>query len=311
MKKTIFLLLSAVLLLAASVRAEPLNPQLIPADAKWLVHVDFNKFAQSEIWALINQEISEKDRKKIDAVATLLGSDPTKDLFGVTLFGPDANEKNAVAIINGRFNREKLLSLLVLNDAYDESKYHGQTLYHWVDEKDNKAKVGFFATETLIVISQTETPVQAMVDLLAGPADSQSSEPTPLTSSLAKAPKDAIVVLAANGLSKFRRNDEQNVFLQNSKTIMLFAGETEGELFLTASLTTDSPETALQIEQAVNGMKAFIALENSENPKIISLLQAVTIKQNENLLFLTTKYPSAELFEILKEKYHAINKPIG
>jgi len=222
MKKTILLLLCAVLILASPLWAEPLNPRQVPADAKWLVHVDFNKFAQSEIWALINQEISEKDQKKIDAIATLFGSDPTRDLFGVTLFGPDANEKNAVAIINGRFNQKKLLALLALNEAYAETEYNGQILYHWVDEKDNKAKVGFFATESLIVISQSESPVQAMVDLLAGPADPQ---PAPLAASLAKAPKDAIVVMAANGLNQFRRSEKQNVFLQNSKTIMLFAGE--------------------------------------------------------------------------------------
>ena len=308
MKKTILLLLCAVLLLAGSVRAEPLNPRQVPADAKWLVHVDFNMFAKSKMWNLMSQEITDKNQKKIDAITTLFGSDPTKDLFGVTLFGPDANQENAVAIIHGRFNQKKLLSLLVLNEAYAETEYKDQILYHWVDERDNKAKVGFCATESLIVISQSETPVQAMVDLLTGQPDSQASEPAPLASSLAKAPKDAIVVMAANGLVDLHLDDKQNAILKNSRMIAVLAGESNGDMYLQINLATDTIEAALQIEQLLIGMQAFATLKNAENPNIVSLLQAITIKRNENQLSLTAKYPSAKLFDIFKEKIMPKNK---
>jgi len=308
MKKTVLMLLSAVLILSSPGWAKPLNPRQVPAEAKWLVHVDFNMFAESETWDLISQEISDKNQKKIDAITTLFGSDPTKDLFGVTLFGSDANEENAVAIINGRFNRKKLLALLALNEAYAETEYNGQILYHWVDERDNKAKVGIFATESLIVISQSEPPVQSMVDLLAGKADSLANQPTAPFSALTKTPQGAIMVMAAGGLTQLRRDDKQNVFLQNSKTIVVFAGEKQGEMFLNANLTTDTPEAAMQIEQALIGMKAFVAMNHAEQPEMISLLQAIILKRNENQLSLTAKYPAAKLLDIFKEKFQPKNK---
>ena len=153
MKKMTVMLLISVLILSSSGWAAPLNRTHVPAGAKWLVHADFDAFDGTEMWRLISQTISEKDQKKIDAIATLFGSDPTRDIYGATLYGTDAKEENAVVMIYGRFDKEKLLGLLVLNETYDESEYNGQKLYHWVDEKDNKQKVGMFATDRLIVRS--------------------------------------------------------------------------------------------------------------------------------------------------------------
>ena len=96
--------------------------------------------------------------------------------------------------------------------------------------------------------------------------------------------------------------------MQNSKTITVIAGEKQGNMFLTASLTTDSPEAAIQIEQSLIGMQAFATMKNAENPKIVALLQAITLQRNENQLSLTVKYPSAKLLDVLKENFQPENK---
>jgi hypothetical protein len=302
MKKMTVMLFSAVLILSSSGWAAPLNRTQVPAEAKWLIHVDFDAFGGSEMWGLVRQGMSETDQKKIESFTTLLGSDPTKDLYGATLYGTDAKEENAVILIYGRFNQEKLLALLALNEAYDESEYNGQKLYHWVDEKDNKQKVGMFATDSLIVISQSEQAVQATVDLLAGQGSSLASQEDAPLAPLLEAPEDAFLVMAADGLAELHENKSHAEILQNSKTIVVVVGEDNGKMYLDVDLTAETNETAMQMEQVLYGIKAFVALKHAKQPEIMSLLQAATLERNDNHLFLTVQYPSAKVFEMIQNK---------
>ncbi len=302
MKKMTLMLISTVLILSSSVWASPLNRTHVPAEAKWLVHVDFDTFATSEIWRLVSQEISEKNQKKIDAITNLFGIDPTKDIFGATLYGMDSKEENAVVMIYGRFDKEKLLSLLALNEAYAESEYNGQKLYHWLDEKDNKEKVGIFATDALIVISQSEQAVQAAVDLQAGKTSSLASQRNAPLARLVEAPENAFMVIAADGLAELHKNNHHAAILQNSKMLATVVGEDNGDMYLHVDLTAETNEAAMQIEQVLGGIKAFIALKHAEQPDITSLLLATTLERSENQLFLSVRYPSAKLFEIIKNK---------
>ena len=302
MKKMTLMLISAVLIFSSSVWGSPLNRAHVPAEAKWLLHVDFDAFGDSEMWGLISQEISEKDQKKIDAVANLFGTDPTKDIYGATIYGEDSQEENAVVMIYGRFDKAKLLSLLVLNEAYDESEYNGQKLYHWLDEKDNKHKVGTFAKDDLVVISQSEETVWTTVDLLAGESNSLADQEDAPLAKLVEAPENSFVVMAADGLAELNKNKDHIEILQNSQMMAAIVGEDNGDMYLHVDLTAETNEAAMQIEQVLGGIKAFIALKNTNEPDIMSLLQATTLERNENQLVLSVRYPSAKLFEIIKDK---------
>jgi len=302
MKKMFLLPLSAILMLSSLAWAAPLNQTHVPAEAKWLIHVDVDAIVGTEMWRLVTQDISEKVRKKIDAITNLLGSDPTRDIYGATLYGIDSNEENAVVMIYGRFNKEKLLSLLVLNEAYAESDYNGQKLYHWLDEKDNKNKVGMFAADDLIVISQSEQAVAALVDLRAGQGSSLASQEDAALSTLVEAPEDALMVMAADGLAELQNDDDHIAILKNSKMMAAVVSENDGNMNLYVDLTAETIDAAIQIEQVLGGIKAFIALKHAKQPEIISLLQAVTLERNENQLLLTVQYPSEKLFEIINNR---------
>ncbi|MHC4151116.1 MAG: hypothetical protein ACYSSP_03355 [Planctomycetota bacterium] len=166
MKNITLMMLCAVFMLSGSSLAAPLNHMHIPAEAKWLIHADFEAFKNTQMWQLMSQNISAEDQEKIDAITYIFGSDPTKDIYGITLYGENSEEENAVVMnseeenavvmIYGRFDKEKLLGLLAQNEAYVESEYNGRKLYHWFDDDDNKMKVGMFAADDLIVTSQSQ-----------------------------------------------------------------------------------------------------------------------------------------------------------
>ncbi|MHC4466696.1 MAG: hypothetical protein ACYSYW_09100 [Planctomycetota bacterium] len=271
MKNITLMMLCAVFMLSGSSLAAPLNHMHIPAEAKWLIHADFEAF---------------KNQEKIDAITYIFGSDPTKDIYGITLYGENSEEENAVVMIYGRFDKEKLLGLLAQNEAYVESEYNGRKLYHWFDDDDNKMKVGMFAADDLIVTSQSQHAVQAAADMLAGKTDSLAgSEDAQLAILLEVSEDDAFVVMV--GIEELPTNDfledPEVEILENSGMFTVSARENNGDIYLDIGLTT---ETVLQ-------------LKHSQETEFMSLLQAVAFQRNEKKLFLNFKYPSAKLVEIM------------
>lgn len=301
MKKFLLpLVAAAAVLLPATGFSAPLNKTQVSATAKWVFHVDFEAFHASQIGQLVKQEVKAQHQAKLDAMKQLLGSDLTADINGLTVFGPDANEANATALIYGTFNREKLLGLLVLNSAYAESTYGDQKLYHWQDDHHGKNQVGAFAANNLIIISQTEGSVKAALDVLAGQGVSlAANKGTPLYS-LTEGTQGAFVVAAANGLSELTQDKNHAAILQNSKMIATFADETEGNLRLFVQLEANNAEAAQQVEQVARGMLAFASLQQQKHPELTPLIGACNLARTESQIKFEFRYPSEKLFELIK-----------
>jgi hypothetical protein len=301
MKNRTLIILCLVFTLSGSSLAAPLNKMNIPAQTKWLIHADFQAFTDSQMWQLMSKNISVEEQEKIDAITYIFGSDPTKDIYGITLYGENSEEENAVVLIYGLFDKEKLLGLLAQNEAYAESEYNDHKLYHWFDEDDNKMKVGMFATDSLIVMSQSHKAVQDAADMLAGKTDSLADSEDAQLAKLIKVPEDAFMVMVGIGempTDDFLEDPEVEI-LENSEMFTVSARENNGDIYLDIGLTTETVDVAIKVEKVLEGIKAFLQLKHSQETEFMSLLQAVAFQRNEKKLFLNFKYPSAKLVEIL------------
>jgi predicted transposase YdaD len=308
MKKVLIALLLAI---SAISPATPINRLHIPADSQWLLHVDFDAFRDSEMGSLFEQEIKASYQKKIDGVTTLFGTDLMQDLHGFSLYGPDADEKNAAALIYAKYDKQKLLALLGMNEKYAESNYQEQTLYYWLDEKHNRDQVGAFATADLIVISQSKDTVTAMLDLLKEPSKSIANAQDNALTGLSEAPEGTIMITAADGLSELIENNHHTAILKNSKWMAVIIGENDGIMKLNIDLIAETTETTTNIEQVIRGMQAFMTLNQNQQPEITQLIQATTLQRNENQLALTFQYPSVKLFEMMMAHRQTKNQLSG
>ena len=299
MKKVIVILFLTV---AASSFALPINRAHIPATASWLVHIDFDAVRDSEMGALIAQEITRQHQKQIEGLTTLLGTDLMEDLHGATLYGPNASEEEAVLLAYAKYDKEKLLALLGMSQGYAEDNHKGTTLYHWVDEKRQRDQVGAFAADGMIVISQTQDAVTTVLDLLAGEQGrSLASDADNPLAGLCQLPDSVMVIAVADGLMELTQQNEHAAILQNSKMAAAIMSEKDGTMKLNVDLVAESAEAATKIEQVVLGMQAFLNLTQKQNPEVAPLLGATTLQRVENQLKLTFQYPSARLFEIIKK----------
>lgn len=278
----------------------PLNKTHVRADAKWMFHADFDALRSSEIGKLILNDMQTKYQEKITAIEQLWGSDPTQDLHAVTLYGAQVGEENASALFYGNYNKEKLQALLILNKAYSKSEYEGKTLHHWVDGKNKNEQYGTFAADDLIIIGQTQASVTAALDVLSGKVGSLAQDKSSVIGSLCEGKSGSIAIAAADGLSELAKNDERAAILINSRLLAIVAAEEAGNMKLDMHLETDTEEAAMQIEQMARGMLALGMLQNQQYPQLGQLLQSVELTRTANTLDCKFKYPSAELFTIIK-----------
>lgn len=280
--------------------AAPLNKNHILADSKWICHVDLEAFRATQLGKLVQDDIRQNWQTKIDSLNELFGSDITRDVHSVTLFGSKPGEEDAVVMIYGKFNQNKLTALLALNSSYQKSQYNGAALHHWTDDRDHKNRVGAFAQDNLIVISQTESKVTSVLDILSGKASSLAAQQANPLVPLTEVPQNTFVLAAAVGLDELTQDDKNAAILQNSRLMAFIGTEEQGNVITRLRLETQDAQAAEQIETALRGILAFITLSQKENPDIAALIGACTISRQQSILNVQFQYPSQALMDIIK-----------
>ncbi|AQQ70609.1 hypothetical protein SMSP2_00963 [Limihaloglobus sulfuriphilus] len=306
MKPALFIvcsLLTCVLCISA-----PLEKNHVPADSRWVVHADLERLRGSEIWSLAINEFSEKHQKKIDAITKAIGSDPTTDFTGITVYGLDEEQENAVALIYARYNKEKLISILEENEKYNQGAYRDYTLYHWLDDKTDHIKTGIFALDDLIVISDSQKQVEDFIDLLHNEKDSLETISAAPLAILASKTENPILLVAAVELSTISRGKTNRAIAQNSKQMLMTLNETDQNVYLDIALEANSLPAAEQIKEVVSGIKSFINLRHSQNPDVISLLEKTQVQLVGELVTIRFDYPSADIFDMMMNNCKFMNK---
>ncbi len=301
MKKLLLTLMIVAALGANVCTAAPLNQKHIPTDAQWGFHLNMEAFWGSEMGKLIRKDVEAKYSEKIAALEQLLGSDISTDLKGITLYGTSADHESASVLVYGNYNKEKLTSLLVLNEAYRKSEYEGKTIHHWLDDKSQEPQCGAFAADDLIVISPDEDSLKAALDTLAGYRQTLADEYDLPLKGLTKIDDNVIAVVAAVSLPNLLQGNQEAAILNNCKMMAMVIAEDDGDMKLQLDLTAQTAEAAIQIEQALLGLKAFILLNQNSCPELPKVIQDAILTRDENQLSLEIGYPSAKLFDLLKK----------
>jgi hypothetical protein len=308
MKQWIFVF--CLLGITAGSLAAPLNKSWLPADTKWVLHLDFDALRKSQLGSMILTELDTKYSSKIKALQELLGSNLLTDISHFTLYGPDSQEQNAVLFAQGRFNPQKLTALLALNPQFQKTAYGPYTLYGWFAEQHGKNQVGTFARDNLIAISQNQESLKRALDVLDGKLPSLSDAPWLLEkTSLFPEP---ILFAAADSVRELTANQPQAALLASAQSLAFFMGEKDSLFQITLLLQMPDPQTALHVEQAFLGMKAIVTLGQGSpsssippaaNPSsaFLSFLNHCQVNTSQNTVRIHFEMPPKSLFELFQQ----------
>jgi hypothetical protein len=136
---------------------------------------------------------------------------------------------------------------------------------------------------------------------------------TDMMAAIKNMPQNAFLAAVSENISGLARKSHTSMIL--SKTAMAFfvAGENNEILRLNLKLIADTPETARNIQQIVNGFIALARLKHTEEnrelkmPKKkkhkegvleLKMLENLKVRQDRNVLIFELEYPSRHLIEM-------------
>lgn len=296
MKKVIIILaaVTLALLFCLSAGASSLQVSVVPSDAVWMLHLDIEKYASSQLYKLLSdKEGTVGFNQKAVAFFVKFQIAPFEDLKGITIYGRGKGDEDAVVAISGNFDKPHLLDLVKAKTTAKEFPYGKYTVYNW-DNSD----FGVFATDSLILLAEQEGSLKTALDALDGKIGNISS--SPLMAQIKKESAEAMVVGAAADISTLAGEHEKSAILGKIRTASCSIAE-KGEVFnLKIDIGAESAQIAKEMEQAIRGLIAFGNLQLAETTEVRTLLQDINIALDGEKIRIALSYPIGKLSEMLK-----------
>ncbi len=283
--------------------AEPsvLQLSIVPADARWVMHLDMEKLTSSALFKmLMDVKGGPNIQQKAEQFSGMFKMDPYKDLKAVTVFGRGQAGDEPVVAVSGNFDKAHLLGLLKVESSTKETTYGKYTLYNWEGEH-----FGVFVNDNLALITEKEADIKSALDALDGKAKNASA--SPLMSLLKKESADAMIefALADIGSLTGRVKDAGAAqalpaMLTQMQSITGVVSETGDKLNMKLEIGAESDQVANNIEQTIRGLIALMNLQFKEDAQLIT--QGLKVKTDGRRVRIDASYLVPELAKIIQDR---------
>jgi hypothetical protein len=296
------LLMMAVALAAVGARAAELKVAEVPAQAKWVAHLDAEKLRASQVGQKLLAEIQNdaKATAQLDAIRNAVGVDLRKDISDLTLGGGDEKKTNGVMIVRGPFNTDKLLAALRANPQHEEMA-EGDASYHkWFDKgHDNFAG---FLSGGRCVFSENREAAKTTADVIRTGQGGITAEST-----LGKLAKDAagcLIFAAVDGGEGLPGDNKQPqaAILRKVTAAALRVTEKDGRVQGELAVTVATAEDAARIAEITRGLIALGQLAEDIPPPVARLAQTAQVKQDGQKIKVLVSCPPEDVLQFLKNK---------
>jgi len=305
------MLLVAVALAAVGARAGELKIAEVPAQAKWVAHLDAEKLRASQIGQKLLAEIQAdvKITAQLDAVRNAVGVDLRKDINDLTLGGGDDKKNHGVMIVRGPFSTEKLLAALRANPQHEEMA-EGDASYHkWFDKGHDN--YGAFLPGGRCVFSENREAAKTTADVIR--TGQGGMIPDSVLGTLAKDAAGCIVFAALDGGEGLPGDKQPQAAVLRKVTaaelrVSENAGRVQGELVAKVATAED----AVRIAEIARGLIALGQLNEDIPPALARLAQTAQVKQDGKQVKVVVSCPPEDVLQFLKNKRgQAKDQPSG
>ncbi len=289
--------IAAVMIVLALFLAVPAWPGTIPASlvpegARWIAHLDMEKFVATSLYGYL-----EKDGKfqiKSRDLDHWLKMDLAKDIKGVTVFGLGQEDDQIVFAVSGKFDKAGILALVALDKEHQETPYGSYTLY-----STGSDEYGAFVNDDLLVFSEGRAAIERALDTAAGKTKSFTG--SAISAALKDVPSTAFLSGVLPDLSGLGKEIGQSKMLEKATGLFFLAQEKQDILQVRLQVTADSPESAKNMADVVNGLLALGKLggDDADMARIAALLEGLQINLDGKTLKLDFARPSKEIADLI------------
>jgi len=280
---------------------------LIPADAKGVFFVNFNKAMTTEI--VSNAIKEDKNYQKYQEFVEMTGIDPQKDVYFVAVSVTEAMEKEktkGAAIINLKYDKETLLSLIKAKAAEEgqelqEEEYSGVLIYAWKEENGDKPYFSFIDDSN--IIAGDDTGVKSIIDVLQKKKENVFKNEA-LSALIEKANKDAMlwgaILIPPEAMSKAASQNPMLSSLEGINAVSMYFDYKNKNIIAEIKVISSDEAKNQQVADLLNGLKAMGGMAATEKPEIGELINKIEITSTEDHVKIYASIPE-DLINKLKE----------
>jgi hypothetical protein len=296
--------LTLVVALGASGRADPLDNRQIPADAKWLFHVDVSAINAGTVSRRISDLWLERPPTSLQLrqLRRTTGVDPSKDLKGITIYGRSYKANGAVVILRSKVVQDRPHRYLRRRPDYQESQHGRHELMAWTEKKrrvDEHPMTACFFRPTLWVFARDIDDLKLALDVLDGNSPSLSQDNSLHAPA---APEGTVIQMRGTGLREAQLPFESPL-VRKSTYLIALGGETSTEAFAEARMATESEEVAGQLRAVADGLLAMARLRFDKDPDALRMLDAVKVSAEEKIVSVECRWTAQELANLVEKTW--------
>jgi hypothetical protein len=290
-------------LLSGIAAAGPFRPDLVPADAQWVAHLDLEEMLASRLGQSLLERIEvEGDIEEARTFCESLGFDPLEDLHGVTAFGRiPTDEPHGVVLIQGRLDAKRILGMLEEHGRPEHLEYRDIPFYKWT-EPDDEIFFCPYDGDLLLFGNDQESMLDAL-EVLSGHGESLARRDSfPL--------RDGTFFTArVTGLARIPGCPPQAQVLRKAEKVAVTVGESAGLDFAEVTVTTSDLETAQQVHDVARGILALGTMVSEEEPELAMLVRAIEVSLQGRNVTLSKSIPVDEILKFLDREMGPSTKP--
>jgi hypothetical protein len=295
--KNNWMVLGLMLGLVPFLRAEPLDLKQVPADAKWLAHIDFDALrASTVVQKAINKhkEMHKEAEQHLALAQTMLGMDLQKDLHGATFYGKQIGKHTGVMILNANMDQKRLLALAAMVPNRKVTKYGDLDLHAWTHKVHNREHTvaGTFFKPTLLVLASSVDELKAAVDVLGGKSTTVAGE-GPLAG---RFPPGTCVLFRVAGVAEANLPCKSPLVKQ-LESYRFVLGENDGQSFYRARAVMTSAETVGLLKTVIEGGRALALLHNRGKEQGKKLIDSLQVRAEDRTLTVLWSASASDVWE--------------
>ena len=298
--KTLLLALLALAAGLSPVSARPLTAAKIPADAKWVMHLDMERFAPSQTCRFLTEGpgASASVKASLAHYRTLLGLDPLKDLSTVTLYGNETTGNDGVALVGGALKPDRITTLMRSYPNYRAQSVNGKTLMTWRDKTSGRPLWACFNTTRELILASNQPAVMTSLGTLDGSRPSLDSSRKSGALPLPTARPGTFFTISTKGYAGQNPDPVTASILKNTEHAVIQFAEEKGTVDGQLTLLADSPDAADMIERTLKGLMLGAAFTDDSSP-LAKLAELGTVSRADRTVFMKVRCPAKDAASLI------------
>jgi hypothetical protein len=284
------------------------DPATVPADAKWVLHVDFNTLRESPVGQEI---IAQAEKNAVIPVGANIQIDVKKVLatlgsataYGTT-FSKDPKEIDGTLILQGTDELRKIAEGVAVQFSISNPELVTEVKDLPFSAYSIKGEVTVaFPKEPIILVSRSRQQLLNALDLYRGKGPSAARGPSSLKNLIPQT--KTIFVLAASEVPNtdglFPENAPQARILKMASSASVAIGNNNKLTTASIQLAATDEEMADRLLKIVQGFGAMLSLAQSDDKQIAEFLQSLKTERNGKIIMINLSYPSDGLVKMIRE----------